>query len=355
MLPTQLSNDRIRLAPPSGADVPAITAICQDPEIQEWTTIPSPYTSEDATEFVVDSSARWINYTPDVTEGSPTWALYATELEGEPLIGMLSLVRDSRTGVVGEIGYWLSPEHRGHGYMADDVGMVLDFAFDTMELQSVVWRGEIHDGQPNWPSARVVWKNGFQFTGVVRGMISNKGKAYDCLVGSIKSDDPRTPSQPWNGPSEAHPAFPDPRDPEALVRQFHETYDLPIVSDGPNADRERIHMRMSLIAEEFAELTGAAYGQEARKIIEDAFDKAHAADDKTRDTVEIADALGDLIYVIYGAALELGIPMADVLAEIQASNLSKLGEDGKPIYREDGKVLKGANYFPPDIKKVLGL
>ena len=61
------------------------------------------------------------------------------------------------------------------------------------------------------------------------------------------------------------------------------------------------------------------------------------------------------MYVIYGMALELGIPMADVLAEVQASNLSKLGADGRPIYREDGKVLKGPNFFNPDIPRALGL
>lgn len=149
--------------------------------------------------------------------------------------------------------------------------------------------------------------------------------------------------------------IPDSNQPELLVRQFHETYNLPIVTDGPNADRERIHMRMSLVAEEFSELVGAAYGKEARSLIEEAFQAARAADDHTRDTVEVADALGDLVYVIYGMALELGIPMGALLHEIQRSNLSKLGPDGKPIYREDGKVLKGDDFFPPNIPGVLGL
>lgn len=71
--------------------------------------------------------------------------------------------------------------------------------------------------------------------------------------------------------------------------------------------------------------------------------------------VEAADALADLIYVIYGMALEMGIDLAKVLAEVQRSNMSKLGEDGKPIYREDGKVLKGPGYFRPDVAGVLGL
>ena len=112
-------------------------------------------------------------------------------------------------------------------------------------------------------------------------------------------------------------------------------------------------MRMSLIAEEFAELVGAVYGQAARTEVESGYRRAVVADDGARDTVEAADALADLIYVIYGMALETGIDLAAVLAEVQRSNMSKLGADGKPIYREDGKVLKGPGYFAPDVAEVL--
>ncbi len=154
--------------------------------------------------------------------------------------------------------------------------------------------------------------------------------------------------------TEHNGGIPDSNQPELLVRQFHSVYGLPVVSDGANVDRDRVHMRMALIAEEFAELVGSIYGKQARKTIESAFGEAVTYDDDSRDTVETADALGDLVYVIYGMALEMGIPMKDVLAEIQASNLSKLGEDGKPIYREDGKVLKGPNFFQPNIARVLG-
>lgn len=142
-------------------------------------------------------------------------------------------------------------------------------------------------------------------------------------------------------------------EPEALVREFHTTYALPIAEDPPDVDRDRVHMRMALIAEELAELVGAVYGERAGGLMEQAFTTAVAADDGTRDTVEAADALGDLVYVTYGMALECGIPLTEVLAEIQASNLSKLGADGRPIYREDGKVLKGPGYFRPDIAAVL--
>ena len=72
--------------------------------------------------------------------------------------------------------------------------------------------------------------------------------------------------------------------------------------------------------------------------------------------VEVADALGDMLYILCGTIIEHGMQhkIEEVFNEIQKSNMSKLGEDGKPIYREDGKVLKGPNFFNPDIKSILG-
>ena len=73
------------------------------------------------------------------------------------------------------------------------------------------------------------------------------------------------------------------------------------------------------------------------------------------DLVEVADALGDMLYILCGTIIEHGMQykIEEVFEEIQRSNMSKLGEDGEPIYREDGKVLKGPNYFKPNIEKIL--
>ena len=141
-----------------------------------------------------------------------------------------------------------------------------------------------------------------------------------------------------------------------LVLQFHHTYSVPIrpFSD-PTLDYERMNMRMSLIAEEFAELMGAIYGPRARAIIEAATAEAVAADEGERDVIEAADALADLVYVVYGMAIESGMNLDSVLAEVQASNLSKLMPDGSVKLREDGKVLKGPNFFQPNIARGLGL
>ena len=84
--------------------------------------------------------------------------------------------------------------------------------------------------------------------------------------------------------------------------------------------------------------------------IRDSFEAA-----KNKDLIEVADALGDMLYILCGTILTHGMQhkIEEVFDAIQDSNMSKLGEDGKPIYREDGKVLKGPNYFKPNLKEIL--
>ena len=74
------------------------------------------------------------------------------------------------------------------------------------------------------------------------------------------------------------------------------------------------------------------------------------------DLVEIADALGDMLYIWCGTVLKHGMQdvIGEIFDEIQSSNMSKLGEDGRPLHREDGKVLKGPNFFEPDLESILG-
>lgn len=120
--------------------------------------------------------------------------------------------------------------------------------------------------------------------------------------------------------------------PHILVTEFHETYNMPI-RETPVLDIPARKMRLALVTEEAEE-----------------YAEAEAND----DLIEIADALADIVYVAYGAALEHGIDLDEVLKEVQRSNLSKLHhETGLPIYREDGKVLKGENFFPPNVEEVL--
>ena len=74
---------------------------------------------------------------------------------------------------------------------------------------------------------------------------------------------------------------------------------------------------------------------------------------ENKDLLEVADALTDILYVTYGAGHALGIDLDKCFEEVQSSNMSKLGEDGKPIYNESGKVMKGPKYFKPDLTKFI--
>ena len=119
------------------------------------------------------------------------------------------------------------------------------------------------------------------------------------------------------------------------VTLFHDTYGLDR-KETPTAElpKSKNLLRFNLMKEENEEYLEAA---------------------NNGDLVEVADALGDMLYILCGTIIEHGMQdkIEEVFNEIQRSNMSKLDEDGKPIYREDGKVLKGPNYFKPNIKTIL--
>ena len=105
------------------------------------------------------------------------------------------------------------------------------------------------------------------------------------------------------------------------------------VKNKPSFSTDKINkLRLDLIKEEFSELTDAM---------------------NNKDLLEVADALTDILYVTYGAGHAFGIDLDKCFDEVQNSNMSKLNEDGKPIYNESGKVMKGPNYFKPDLSKYL--
>ena len=356
------------LSVPTGDDIDRITEICQEADIQEWTFVPRNYQRSHAEFFVEQVVVKgW-------SEGRElTWAVREASDDGASvtLVGMLGITLSGpESARIGEIGYWLAAAARGRGTMTRAVAALIDTAFDPkglLSLSALRWRCDIHETSrgpvPNWASWKVAWSLGFQREGRVRRFLPNDGRLHDGWIGTLLPEDPREPQAPWDGPVEADGVLPlvahdgvgerEGDDPEALVRRFHHVYGLPVQTDGASLERESLDMRMSLIAEEFAELVGAVYGQAARAEIESSYHRAVAADDGARDTVETADALADLVYVIYGMALETGIDLAAVLAEVQRSNMSKLGADGKPVHREDGKVLKGPDYFPPNVEAVL--
>ena len=119
------------------------------------------------------------------------------------------------------------------------------------------------------------------------------------------------------------------------VKQFHKSFGLGIQEKPTiSISEEKKYLRYNLMKEENEEYLQAALNN---------------------DLVEVADALGDMLYILCGTMLEHGMQhkIEEVFDEIQKSNMSKLGKDGKPIYREDGKVLKGPDYFKPNINKII--
>jgi len=140
------------------------------------------------------------------------------------------------------------------------------------------------------------------------------------------------------------------------VREFMETFGHPVY-DEPQLinDPSWEMMRLELIREEFCELLDALGYEDSAEEIRRVYINTDVDYSEKRDLVSAADALGDLEYVTNGMAVGMGINLPAVVKEIHRSNMTKLGPDGKPIYREDGKVLKGEGYEPPDLRTVLGL
>jgi predicted HAD superfamily Cof-like phosphohydrolase len=116
------------------------------------------------------------------------------------------------------------------------------------------------------------------------------------------------------------------------VKKFMQTFgqEVKIKAEFPN--EKIIQLRYELIREELEELNQAI---------------------KDKDIKEVADALTDILYVTYGAGHAFGVDLDKCFDEVQQSNMSKLGSDGKPIYNESGKVMKGPNYFKPNLNKFL--
>ena len=116
------------------------------------------------------------------------------------------------------------------------------------------------------------------------------------------------------------------------VRLFMKTYGQEVKDKAGFSDAKTNKLRIDLIKEELEELTEGMQDE---------------------NLLEVADALTDILYVTYGAGHAFGIDLDKCFEEVQNSNMSKLGEDGKPIYNEAGKVMKGPNYFKPDLSKYL--
>lgn len=122
-----------------------------------------------------------------------------------------------------------------------------------------------------------------------------------------------------------------------MVKEFHESFGVPVNSTW---ESDLLDLRWRLITEEYDEV-----GQ--------AFDEYEYEGKTPKAKMHVAKELADLLYVIYGTAVSLGIPLNEVFRRVHLSNMSKLGPDGKPVYREDGKVLKGPNYREANLEDLV--
>ncbi|MFE0446365.1 GNAT family N-acetyltransferase [Streptomyces fungicidicus] len=175
MEPVTLTTDRLLLRTVGPQDTDTVYAICQDPDIQRWTTIPSPYLPEHARGFTEQIAPDgWAN-------GS--MFTFGVFLPGGELTGMLGITM--RALGTGEIGYWAAKEHRGNGYITEAALAASRWAFTRMSVDRVEWRAEVG----NTASRAVAERAGFTVEGVLRSSLNNKGVLRDCWVGSLLPSD----------------------------------------------------------------------------------------------------------------------------------------------------------------------
>ncbi|MEU9342754.1 GNAT family N-acetyltransferase [Streptomyces sp. NPDC048278] len=180
MEPVTLTTPRLLLRAVGPQDTDAVYAAVQDPDIQRWTTIPSPYLAEHARSFTEQM-------VPDGwAEGS--MFTFGVFLPTGGLAGMLALTM--RSLGTAEVGFWTAKEHRGHGYTVEATLGAARWAFTRMAIDRVEWRAEVG----NHASRAVAERAGFTVEGTLRSSLNNKGVRRDCWVGSLLPSDLGLPS-----------------------------------------------------------------------------------------------------------------------------------------------------------------
>ncbi|AXG78151.1 GNAT family N-acetyltransferase [Streptomyces paludis] len=187
MEPVTLTTERLLLRPLTPDDIDTVFTTCQDPGIQRWTTVPSPYERQHAVDFIE-------RIAPDGWRDGTAYTFGVQRRDGGPLIASAAL-HFPRAGTW-EVGYWTAPEHRRRGYTAEAVRALCHWAFTTVGAIRVEWRAEAG----NTGSRVVAEKAGFVIEGTLRGGLLNKGTVRDCWIGGLLPSDLRLPG--------AHPYLP---------------------------------------------------------------------------------------------------------------------------------------------------
>ncbi|MFF3862918.1 GNAT family N-acetyltransferase [Streptomyces sp. NPDC002209] len=189
MEPTTLSTERLFLRPFTPSDAQEVYAACQDPDIQRWTMVPSPYEHAHAHAFVNE-------LVPNGWREDTAYP-FAVRLGADgPLVASTGIHLHGADSY--EIGYWAVREHRGHGYVTEAVAAVARWAFTEAGIVRLEWRAEAG----NAGSRAVAEKVGFRFEGLLRAGLIRNGTARDCWIGALlPSDLGLTPALPYLTPA----------------------------------------------------------------------------------------------------------------------------------------------------------
>ncbi|MFC0848013.1 GNAT family N-acetyltransferase [Streptomyces noboritoensis] len=197
MDPVTLSTERLLLRPVGPQDADAAYAACQDPDIQRWTTVPSPYLREhaesftgtfapngwrDDSEFTFAVLLRDASGTGEAEEATGTGAAQGAAPEGA-LVAMVGVMRRGEN--VAELGFWAAKEHRGRGYMTEAAVAAARWAFTSAGVERLEWRAEVG----NAASRAVAEKAGFTMEGTLRAALVHGGTRRDCWVGGLLPSD----------------------------------------------------------------------------------------------------------------------------------------------------------------------
>ncbi|MEU1124356.1 GNAT family N-acetyltransferase [Streptomyces sp. NPDC005899] len=188
MEPITLTTERLFLRPFGPRDTDEVHTACQDPDIQRWTVIPSPYTRADAEEFIRELSPRgW--------QDDTDYHFAVTARDGGAVTGALGIHRRTHPGTY-EVGFWTAPEHRRRGYTTEALRAAARWAFTALAAGRLEWRTETG----NAPSRAVALRAGFRMEGEQRAALLNKGVRRDTWTGALLPSDLGLPG--------AHPHLP---------------------------------------------------------------------------------------------------------------------------------------------------
>jgi RimJ/RimL family protein N-acetyltransferase len=179
MEPMEITAGRLHLRPWQPSDAPAVLAACTDPDIQRWTTVPSPYTPEHARHFVEEHGPK--GWADDTDYGFAV----CDSIRGRLLAAIA--VRRHAARDTWDVGYWVVPAARGTGVASEALGVLCRWACSELGAERIEWYAAVG----NWASRRVAEKAGFTVEGVLRSGIPGRDGRADCWIGARLSTDPQ--------------------------------------------------------------------------------------------------------------------------------------------------------------------